>query len=411
MTQITIEQLSRFKPLSSFTPEALEEIRRKVVTLEARPGKVLFSGEAHRNEAHFLLEGSVGVTHAERSEQLLSAGEPDALSPLGGDTLQPITVTARTPVRYFRVGHELLDVLRPASGHEGYAVSEIDLSENEDANQLFLQIFQDYLEDKLDIPQMPEISHRVRRAVEDPDMGMVEVAKIIQVDPALVARLVRVANSPLYGGAAPASNVREAVVRLGLNVTRDLVTSFTVQNLFQTDNARLKKRILAIWHHSTMVAAVCFILARRLHISDPEHAMLAGLVHDIGGGVVLRQAANYPNLMADEQCLTRALSDLRGQVGSLVLEKWGFSEDIVTAAKESHEWFRAGTGHPDLCDLVIIAKVHALSAGTGSADAPDLDQVPAWTRLGVGEWTELHRLKILEDAKTEIAEVRRLLSG
>ncbi|MDZ7754267.1 MAG: HDOD domain-containing protein [Gammaproteobacteria bacterium] len=412
MTAVDDSELQRFPALRSLSAEALHELKRNatVITGAAR-GKPLFTLRDTRPETFFLLAGSLRLERPDGTGFNLRAGEAAALQPLGAGHPGRLSATSLSPVRCLKVDADLLSVLQRADEPEDYAIDELHADDEEPDNRLLFRIYQDYIDDKLDIPQIPEISLRVRKAVEQPEVDIPMVARIIQADPALVARLVRVANSALYAGASPVGNIRDALVRLGLSVTRDLVTSFTLQHLFNTEHAMVKQRILKVWQHSTMVAAVSFILARLTRLYEPEHALLAGLLHDIGTATLLQQADTCEALAGNAKGLEEVVVKLRGQVGAMVLEKWGFSTDLVNVAREAYVWYRDDSPEHDLCDLVIVANLHCMGGDAEALGAPPMELVPAYRKLSLGDLTESQQLKILEDAKKEISEMRRLLLG
>lgn len=412
MTAVNDSELQRFPALRSLSADALHELKRHAAVLtEDVRGKPLFTLRVARPHTFFLLDGSLRLERADGTGFNLRAGEGAALEPLGAGQEGLLTATSLSPVRYLKVDADLLDILGRSGEPEDYAIDELHADDDEPDNRLLFRIYQDYIDDKLDIPQIPEISLRVRKAVDQPEVDIPMVARIIQADPALVARLVRVANSALYAGASPVGNIRDALVRLGLSVTRDLVTSFTLQNLFKSDHALVRQRILKVWQHSTMVAAVSFTLARLTRLYEPEHALLAGLLHDIGTATILQQADACEALAQDSRALEEVVVKLRGQVGAMVLEKWGFSTDLVNVAREAHTWYRDDSPEHELCDLIIVANLHCMGGDAEAFGAPPMELVPAYGKLSLGDLTASQQLKILDDAKKEITEMRRLLLG
>ena len=92
----------------------------------------------------------------------------------------------------------------------GYVVQEFRPDDEDVENRLLFEIYQAYADNQLEIPAVPELAERIRRAVDDASNGAAEVARVVQADPAVAARVVRVANSAAYAGKAPARNLREA---------------------------------------------------------------------------------------------------------------------------------------------------------------------------------------------------------
>ncbi|MEM7292001.1 MAG: HDOD domain-containing protein, partial [Pseudomonadota bacterium] len=85
-----------------------------------------------------------------------------------------------------------------------------------------------FLDDKIELPNLPEVAWKVREAMVDPDISIEDIALIVQNDPAISARLVQVANSALYRGLTKVENLRMVVGRLGLKATQNLVTMICV---------------------------------------------------------------------------------------------------------------------------------------------------------------------------------------
>ena len=294
----------------------------------------------------------------------------------------------------------------------GYVVQEFRPDDEDVENRLLFEIYQAYADNQLEIPAVPELAERIRRAVDDASNGAAEVARVVQADPAVAARVVRVANSAAYAGKAPARNLREAVVRLGLQPTRDLVVAVTMQQIFSNAHAALRRRLLELWRHSTHVAAVTFALARRLKGMDAERALLAGLLHDIGAAVLITHAGRWPELADDPVKMDRVVGALGGEIGVLALSRWGFEDDLLTAAREAESWQRQPSTPPEPCDVVLIAQLYALSTGESApAGLPAFESVPAYAALGLSTMPVGDVSQMLREAQQEIMELRRLLLG
>jgi HD-like signal output (HDOD) protein len=98
---------------------------------------------------------------------------------------------------------------------------------------------------RLTLPTLPEVAIQVRNAVETENSTAKEVADIIATDAALSARMLQVANSPLYRGRVQIDSLQMAVARLGVRLVRSLVVSLIMQQIFQATNDLLDKKILA----------------------------------------------------------------------------------------------------------------------------------------------------------------------
>ena len=263
---------------------------------------------------------------------------------------------------------------------------------------------------RLIVPSLPEVISRIREAIRDERKGTRQVAKLIQLDPGLTARLVQIANSPSYRSYFPIDSCQMAVTRLGLKLTRNLVTCLVMHNIFNIKSPLIYKRVQNLWRHSCHVAAICFVLAE-LHKGqlEPEKALLAGLVHDIGVLPVLHYVMAYPDIMENESELDKLIGQLRGTLGRKILEKWNFSHDLVEVPEEAEQWMRESPGTVDYVDLVIIAQVHSFFGTAHAETVPPLAELPAFGKMTISKLGPDASIELLHGAKEEIRKMVNVL--
>lgn len=233
------------------------------------------------------------------------------------------------------------------------------------------------------LPTLPEVALQVRDVVEDPDVTAQALAEIITTDAALSARLLKVANSPLYRGRVSVESVQMAVSRLGLTMVRNLVTSLVMEQMFQATSNRLEKRLHELWTQSTEVAALSQVLASKQKRIKTDEAMLAGLIHNIGVLPILLKAEECPELLQDTSMLDNIIANLHPRVGAAILESWKFSPEMIAVPAEHTNLNRNSTDGPDLVDVVQVAVLQSY-VNTDKAHEPgSLDGVPAFGKLGV----------------------------
>jgi len=260
---------------------------------------------------------------------------------------------------------------------------------------------------QLKLPILPEVALRVREAVDDVNAAAAKITKAVSSDASIAARLLQVANSPLYRGSNAISNLQSAIARLGPPLVRNLVTSLILKQLFETKSSVLKDRMKKLWEHSTHVAAISHVLAKKLTSLKPDEAMLAGLIHDIGALPILVKAEKEPELIQNPAALEELISKLHASVGRVILEAWKFPPEIVAVAAE-HENLARISDHTDYTDIVTVANLHSY-LGTSHAHARvKYVEVPAFTKLGLTPETSV---TTLEEAASEMKEVRTLLAA
>lgn len=249
--------------------------------------------------------------------------------------------------------------------------------------QFLDQLLTDLENDKLVLPTLPEVALRVRDTLEDENASLADVAKVITTDAALSARLIQVANSPLLRASRAIETVEAAVTRMGSNMIRNLVTSMVMEQMFQATSDATDKRLRKIWEHSTEVAAICHALASQFTKLQPEQAMLAGLVHDIGTLPILSRVEDVPELLEDEAALDRIIAQVHTTIGAEILNKWNFPAELVAVAAEHEDLaYNSGKG-PDYVDVVIVANLQSQLGTDHPNTKVDWSTVPAFAKLGL----------------------------
>ena len=418
-THPTIDELQKFTPLQPFSEQQLTLLSGAITTRQAKPGEVIIELESDDNNTYFLLEGSLLLTASDHRTRVIDAKDDTARSPIALLRPRKYRVEAKTTVRYLIIDSDFLEDIakNPAASpnqFEGYEVSgdqQAETSSFED--RLSTRLLRDIDNDSLELPSLPDVAIRIGRALEDGVSDANRIAELIQTDPVITAKLIKAANSALYGRSNPVDSCSAAVVRLGADVTHKLVLSYALRELFKSDSDLLRQRMEALWKHSTHVAAICYALAKQDSRFKPEHAMLAGLLHDIGIVAILNYARNFPSDALQPALIDNATDNLRARIGGMILENWGFTPDFVICAREAEEWMRNKGDAPDYCDLVIIAQLHSYIGVNmlRGQHLPAIDEVPAHSRLELGELTPRMSLKILEQAKDQIAHAQSMLNA
>lgn len=253
-----------------------------------------------------------------------------------------------------------------------------------ESEENFLQGLLDDIESgKLVLPTLPEVALRVRDTVEDENATASQIANVITQDAALSARLLQVANSPLYRARNPIENVQAAIARMGSTQVRNLVSSLAMQQMFQATDEVLDNRFRAVWEHNVQVAAISQMIASTTPGLKKDQAMLAGLIHDIGVLPILMYAGEATELLEDENSLDRMVDKLHPALGKMILTKWDFPETLIAVAAE-HENLQRDPGTPaDYVDIVIVANLQSYIGTDHSLSKSDWSSVPAFARLDI----------------------------
>lgn len=131
------------------------------------------------------------------------------------------------------------------------------------------------------LASLPEAYMRVKRVLDDPDSGLMELTEALSTDPAMTARLLRVVNSPFYGFNRRVDTVYRAVNVLGMRQAHDLVLVWAIGSAFANVQFTVIP-IQAFWHRSVATAIAARALAKSQRFIDAERLFIEGLLADIG---------------------------------------------------------------------------------------------------------------------------------
>ncbi len=281
---------------------------------------------------------------------------------------------------------------------------------NDQSNLLYQRCQQSILADKLPVPTIPDVSFKIRRAINDEKANNTKIAKVVQIDPSITARLIKISNSPLYRGRRKIESCPEAITRLGLKATQDIITVFALKGVFKAKSHLVRKKMQDLWQHSSQVAAISAVLAHKTPGFDPDRAMLAGLVHDIGIVPILTYADSQPEFLKNPKHLVETVKKLRGQIGVHIIKKWDFPVDFEEVIINAEKWYRNGSEQADYTDIVIIAQLHSFIGKVDIKKMPRMDELPAYKKILAGNLSADQSINILDQAKDEIEQIQQMLS-
>jgi putative nucleotidyltransferase with HDIG domain len=268
------------------------------------------------------------------------------------------------------------------------------------------ELIEDLENGQLQLPTLPEVALRVRDVVDDENASANQIADIIAQDAALSARLIQVANSPLYRGRQEIDRLSMVVSRLGNKLVRNLVTSQVMKQMFQATNDLVDQRLREVWEHSVQVAAIARALAGRVPGVMPDQAMLAGLLHDIGTLPILYRAEEREELLVTPGLLDQLIARLHTRIGGAILKHWKFPDALVAVAAEHEDLERTHSGGADLVEVVQVANLQSHIDTDHRLGQVDWSKISAFHRLGLD--ADVDEIE-LTDVAEEIQEVHRML--
>lgn len=255
------------------------------------------------------------------------------------------------------------------------------------------------------VPTLPRLFERVVAALEDPEVDFDHVAQLIEIDQALTAQVLRVANSAFYSTQATVSRVREGLLMLGSVVARSVVLSTSV---FDLQAVRLR----GFFEHSVGCAAAAGALARVTKLGNPEELAAAGLLHDLGKVVLYKELPDvFEHIVARATAEERSFRALEqellgtdhGEIAAWLMERWRFPPVLAEPIVLHHTPMRARVARDETA-MVHVANILVRALGYGSGGDPRIGTIEpaAWSRLGLTPAT-LDRLLDTFDANLDRA--------
>ena len=193
---------------------------------------------------------------------------------------------------------------------------------------------------------MPVVAANVLTLSRDPDVDFSRLEKMMSADPALVAKLLRMSNSAYFGSRKTVTSINEAIVRIGLKITRMTVLSFSLE-------AEISPRIPEsfeidrFWRHALTTAVGARILAERIWPAKHDDAFAAGILQDLGMlalqcvvpdryAKVFESRRAHPTTRIEE-IEQRILGFTHARVGAELLRKWGIPEEVYGPIRFHHD--------------------------------------------------------------------------
>jgi putative nucleotidyltransferase with HDIG domain len=248
---------------------------------------------------------------------------------------------------------------------------------------------------------LPEVVVRIDALVDDPASSAEDIGRTVQQDPALTARMLRLANSAMFGMQRQVDTVARAVAVLGTRQVRDLTLGLAAARAFDGIPNRLVS-MGSFWHHSVLAAIAARLVASASPRGKPEAAFVGGLLHDVGQLVMFNKlpeqsrlallmtidAPGEPDLHV---CEREVVGFDHAAVGGALARRWRLPASLQECIEFHHEPGRA-RAHPLDVAVVHVANSLAVLAEIESddyADAPEIQGI-AW------ELTRLDRARALE---------------
>jgi HD-like signal output (HDOD) protein len=261
------------------------------------------------------------------------------------------------------------------------------------------------------------VAEELQRVLADPQSTLVEYAEVIEKDPDLTARLLRLGNSSFYGFPNRLETVTEAITLIGIQQMQDLLNASNIIEIFEGVSPQFVT-MRSFWQHSLSCGVAARLIAVERRLPKPDKFFVAGLLHDIGRLVLLLRSPTaarqvFELCAQDRRSLLDAEREVLGfdhaAVCGELLRVWNYPSRLVQAVAYHHHPMSAGLFQLE-ASVVHVANWMVNGLGLGSSGerfVPPLRDT-AWQRVGLapGQLTT-----ILQATEQQIEAVEQTFLG
>jgi HD-like signal output (HDOD) protein len=410
------EALTRYEPFHDLEESHLRLVHHFIDEKIAQAGELIIHLGENDDTSYFLVSGQLEMISQDDQIRIIDEKADTARFPISDLRPHRYHIRAQGPVHYFVLDNSVLHVLVETknrglldSPDSGMALSLPD-DPTHTGEFLLQEILDDLAADQLILPSLPKVAIDISRAINDEETNADKIADILQMDPAIAAKVMHAANSALYSGQSKVDNCHGAVVRLGFQTINRLVIAFALKEVFLVRNQALQQWMEDLWHHSLNIAALTQVLALDRQDLNPDKANLAGLLHDIGVLTILGYADRVVGISIDIKEMRSIASKIHCQIGAKVLEAWAFEPDIIAACRHAENWTFQPTQTISYLDLVIAAQRLDNLDKHPDFTLPAIEEIPVFQRLYPDGLPEEEQLSLVTKAKEKLSHLQYLFS-
>jgi HD-like signal output (HDOD) protein len=245
-----------------------------------------------------------------------------------------------------------------------------------------------------DLVSLPDIYVRVKAVIYDPDSTMTDVSDVLSYDPAICARLLKVANSAFFGFPSKVETIKAAIRLLGTQQVHDLVLAATITKSFPDIPDNLIS-MEDFWVNSVRCGLLAKLLGEQCNSRDTERFFVGSLLHDVGHLIMYQTVPEE-----SQEALIAARQNNRplylierdivgcdyGQVGSELMQSWNFPQSWIEAVRYQNEPADAREFSFDASIMHLSVRLNDIdSTGEVPAEALNLIDPIAWEITGIPE--------------------------
>ncbi len=194
------------------------------------------------------------------------------------------------------------------------------------------------------LPSLPHVLVKILQACRDKDISFDSLSEIISQDASLTTKVIKAANSPVYGRARHLNSLKHTLMFLGFDTIKSIAITASIKQFFSEYNNQKTHFLKTFWHRSLSCATISRSLAELTSYQYPEEAYISGLLHDIGKLIIEPRADEeyklYKHNTFPADTILKQEQQIAGishpELAAIMLEKWNMPDVICDAIRYHH---------------------------------------------------------------------------
>jgi HD-like signal output (HDOD) protein len=266
---------------------------------------------------------------------------------------------------------------------------------------------------EIELPIVDFIANTIGQLLSKDDVDFNKLAKVIEKDPSLTAKVMNLANSAFYAGLVKTKNVDRAIARVGLLAIRSFLMTVSLKDVFK-GNVQFQEGFRLNWQHSLGCAICCKHIAEHVRLrSIAEDAYMLGLLHDIGTVSIFNALSKVSKKLEgtielSDDLVNEVIGTFHAAAGSRILSKLKFEERFCRIVAMHHKPEKYPDKDDQLFNILFISNSLVKKLGVAFEPDPDISimELEASKKLGL----EAMFVEMLEaDLKAAIVNMENLL--
>lgn len=239
------------------------------------------------------------------------------------------------------------------------------------------------------LPRLPPMTAEIRKAMEQQNLSMVDLSRLLARDAELSAVLLKYASSPLIGAQTPPQNLMDVLRLLGMNQVERITMVHSIKSLFNVQSANHRRLFSEAWRRLALKASLSTFIAKQLHLKkvSPDTVLMVALLSEVGTLAVLsalknaEQSPDLPTATPDLPTYIKLCREYAKPLGILTLKQWDVDEQYIEVIQHVGDWKGESTGAMNIADVINLGLFHSLKLSSVKTDLPPLQEITAYQKL------------------------------